>query len=326
MKERMSKQYDIIKVFATILVVVGHATRMYTGKGLVIPSNSSSALEVITNIIYSFHMPLYMCVTGMVYGMCIDDFGKYNDTLPFIGNKARRLLIPYIFFAFFYVAPVMTLFHFTSSSYLDFCLSEIISPNNARHLWFISTLFIIFVLFAVFRKIAQRLHWAIVLAMLAVLSWFSYAVPSVLGLNSVCKYILYFYIGYLFNRYKEKLAVICKNPFVLIGLLIVYIASYLYVPPRVPIAAIAAIGVVFGLVQYVSLSICDTKIFSEARKNGFGIFLFHPMIIYIIYYYFGSMDINPFILCGLTIIAAYAVSYLLTVAFRKLKLNILIGE
>ena len=203
MRDSISKQYDIIKVFTTVLVVIGHATRMYTGKGVVIPFNSSCALEVISNIIYSFHMPLYMCVTGMVYGMCIDDFGKYNDTLNFIGNKAKRLLIPYIFFAFFYVAPVMVLFHFTQSSYLSFCLSEVISSNTARHLWFI-LLCLLFLCFLPCSKNWQRVHWAIVLVLLAVLSWFSYLVPSVLGLNSVCKYTLYFYIGYVFNRYKRN--------------------------------------------------------------------------------------------------------------------------
>lgn len=40
---------------------------MYTGTGVVIPYNASDGLNHLTNIIYSFHMPLYMSVSGMVY-------------------------------------------------------------------------------------------------------------------------------------------------------------------------------------------------------------------------------------------------------------------
>lgn len=37
---------------------------MYTGTGVVIPYNASDGLNHLTNIIYSFHMPLYMSVSG----------------------------------------------------------------------------------------------------------------------------------------------------------------------------------------------------------------------------------------------------------------------
>lgn len=47
---------------------------MYTGTGVVIPYNASDGLNHLTNIIYSFHMPLYMSVSGMVYALCIHDF------------------------------------------------------------------------------------------------------------------------------------------------------------------------------------------------------------------------------------------------------------
>lgn len=41
---------------------------MYTGTGVVIPYNASDGLDHLTNIIYSFHMPLY--IVGFRYGIC----------------------------------------------------------------------------------------------------------------------------------------------------------------------------------------------------------------------------------------------------------------
>ena len=78
---------------------------MYTGTGVVIPYNASDGLNHLTNIIYSFHMPLYMSVSGMVYALCIHDYQKYQDTARFLKNKAVRLLIPYVFFGICYVNP-----------------------------------------------------------------------------------------------------------------------------------------------------------------------------------------------------------------------------
>ena len=83
-----SNHYDAIKFVATFLVVLAHASRMYTGTGVVIPCNASDGLDHLTNIIYSFHMPLYMSVSGMVYALCIHDYQKYQDTARFL--KKRR--------------------------------------------------------------------------------------------------------------------------------------------------------------------------------------------------------------------------------------------
>ena len=39
------EQYELIKVIATILVVLAHITRMYTGEGVVNPLNESLILN-----------------------------------------------------------------------------------------------------------------------------------------------------------------------------------------------------------------------------------------------------------------------------------------
>ena len=61
------EQYELIKVIATILVVLAHITRMYTGEGVVNPLNESLILNYLTKFIYSFHMPLFVAVSGAIY-------------------------------------------------------------------------------------------------------------------------------------------------------------------------------------------------------------------------------------------------------------------
>jgi len=77
-----------------------------------------------------------------------------------------------------------------------------------------------------------------------------------------------------------------------------------------------------GLTSYVKDSVCIQYL----NKNGFGIYLFHPMIIYVLYYYLGKYNVNPIVLClGITVIS-YCLSIALTELLRRIKLKILIGE
>lgn len=93
-------ELDIIKFFGILLVVFGHVTRMYTPVGLITPLESSSVLAITTSIIYSFHMPLFVFVSGMTFGVTCKK-KSYQDFISFARNKAKRLMIPYFVFALF---------------------------------------------------------------------------------------------------------------------------------------------------------------------------------------------------------------------------------
>ena len=68
------------------------------------------------------------------------------------------------------------------------------------------------------------------------------------------------------------------------------------------------------------------RFIKQANKNGFGIFLFHPMIIYVLYYILGGKNIHPLLLWAGISCVAYFASRGLTVLFRKMHLGVLIGE
>ena len=144
-KSNPSAVYNIVKFITVLLVVFAHSTRMYTSGGAFSPLNQSIILAKITDYIYIFHMPLFMFVSGAVYGLCIQQ-GKYEKKLDFIRNKAKRLLIPYYVFGLFYVAPVMCLTGLTNQGYFSYCFTGILRSLNSRHLWFLLALFIIFLL------------------------------------------------------------------------------------------------------------------------------------------------------------------------------------
>ena len=73
---------DIAKALCILLVVVGHFN----------PDSAPTWWKCINHIIYSFHMPLFLFVSGYVY---LHTLRKQSYT-SFIGKKCRRLAVPYL--------------------------------------------------------------------------------------------------------------------------------------------------------------------------------------------------------------------------------------
>lgn len=72
---------DIAKAICIILVVVGHY----------MPDNSPMWYVMLNKVIYTFHMPLFMFVSGYVYIATKKDI-SYGS---FLMKKVKRLMIPY---------------------------------------------------------------------------------------------------------------------------------------------------------------------------------------------------------------------------------------
>ena len=325
--ESKSMHYDIMKVIATFFVVFAHSSRMYTGEGVVIPLNSSLFLCQLTKLIYDFHMPLYLGISGMVYGFCINDLNKYNDSIKFIKNKFVRLIVPYLFFGLIYVAPIMILLHFTNNSYIEYCISGILMVKDSRHLWYIVVLFEIYIICMVSKKIMKKGSCFLDMFILLGVSYFSYIFPGIFQISNLAYYFIFFYLGVLFNKYYQKIMIILKNPVIIFLMLIFQMLLFNYSNWIINfLKAIFGSLFIVGISKYIPEKILSQRFFFNAKINGFGIYLFHPMIIYILYFFLGSTNTNPIILCLGIAIISYILSWLFTELFRKLKLSILIGE
>lgn len=328
-----SHLYHIAKTVTTLLVVIGHSAVMYTSYGAFDPINDSGFLAALTDYIYSFHMPLFVFLSGAVYGHCIDH-GKYDKCLPFAANKARRLLIPYLAFGLLYVAPVMCLLGLTEQTFWEYSYSGILLSGNSRHLWYLPALFWIFLLAIPAKPLLTHSRWGRMAVLLLSAALFEAAqfVPGQFQLYMACHYQLYFFLGVIFHYSYGQFAKFAEKfrywfvplPFILLGQLWFnpnYITTMLY---RL-IGISMMLGISFLLARYWGK-------WSKNRwcrilwQDSFGIYLFHPMIIYVLYYCLGSLDIPPLALCFGAVAVALIGSVLATWGLRKMGLKILLGE
>lgn len=330
---KKSSVYDIIKYISVLLVVLAHSTRMYTPVGAIIPKNGSEMLSRFTTYIYQFHMPLFILISGAVFGLCLEK-GKYSNIPGFIANKAKRLLIPYFFFGFAYVAPVMCLLQLTDQSFLEYCYKGIILSLNTRHLWYILALFFIFILAILIKPLLTKSRTSrfLVVAFSLILYLVSPKLPSEVQLSNTCNYQLFFFLGVVLNYeytiiekcFNKLFILFCLTPFALAGM-------FFFNPNR-----LTNICYIFiGILMIVFLGFCIEKMFTAftktyiyriINKNSFGIYLFHPMIIYALYYFLGDFNINPYLLSIGIALVSLVVSIIATELMRVLRLYVLIGE
>ena len=139
MKKGRIQYLDLVKFFTIYLVIMGHVTPAMvdgwaTGKRLI-------------DFIYSFHMPLFM----MLSGYFISSKTLSKSFPDFLLTKARQLLLPAIT-----CTAICMLYLFIAREHVD-VRSEIIGNS-----WFLKTLYVFYVLFYLIKKIPMN-DWVLLI-------------------------------------------------------------------------------------------------------------------------------------------------------------------
>lgn len=139
-------QLDVAKAICIMLVVIGHY----------FPNNSPSWYKCIHDIIYTFHMPLFMFASGYIYIAT----KKEVEFRTFIIKKFKRLMIPYFTTSIIIITIKlltqgnMTIDHtVTSMSYIKIFYL----PEAGYFLWFIWALWWMFVIIPFFKSKKSRI-------------------------------------------------------------------------------------------------------------------------------------------------------------------------
>ena len=133
-KDRM-KNIDCLKGIAILLVVLGHSIQYLYG-------NEVAFHNRLFNYIYSFHMPLFMFISGFVSY-------KIYVSWDNIKKRAYQLLPP------FFICPLIASLLFEGKFEINSFLRLLKNPDSG--LWFLYVLFIISTYFTIVRLTTQRI-------------------------------------------------------------------------------------------------------------------------------------------------------------------------
>lgn len=193
----MKNEYAVMKTGTSVLVVAGHVIIFYSATGGAVDMPTNMLLDYLMKFIYSFHMPLFMFVSGAVYRKGIAR-GKYKDFWEFIVKKFRRIMIPYFAWGILYVMPVMVLLGITDLAPAEYILQGILCCRDSRHLWFLWALFFVSVCIRFLQPFIERGKICkLSLLVLCLGAWYlSWNMTDILGINSIMRYLFWYYAGY----------------------------------------------------------------------------------------------------------------------------------
>ncbi len=141
------REYDLAKGIGIILVVLGHF----------FPEGSPNWYAVMRQVIYSFHMPLFLFVSGFVYMHTRRDI-SYG---AFLMKKVKRIVIPYFLVSFLFIAiklvPQALSIYVKNPVTLSSFLKVFYYPEAAVSFWYLWALWWFFMIVPQLRTRTSRL-------------------------------------------------------------------------------------------------------------------------------------------------------------------------
>lgn len=267
MKDRII-YIDIAKTICIILVVFGHY----------VPNNCPDWWIMVHDIIYSFHMPLFMFASGFVYIATRNVQQSYST---FIVKKIRRLIVPYLVVSFLIISiKLLTESHMyvenpkNTMSYIRMFYY----PEAGYFLWFIWALWWMFIIIPLFKSKSNRLILFIISIFFA---YIPINVTEILCLAQVKRMFMYFMLGVVVYDWKHMFSYCKKTPiFVYISFFTVLFLFKLYRWEET-LYIVDTITTLAGIATTISLSIYIDKRNSKIKwlltisSSSYIIYLFH---------------------------------------------------
>ncbi len=203
---------DIARIVCIILVVIGHYD----------PSDAPLCYTNMLKVIYTFHMPVFLFISGYLY----INIQKEETFTSFIIKKIKRLAIPY----FVTSAIIITIkllsqggvrvdHPVTALSYLKMFYL----PEAGYFLWFIIALFVMFVVVFFFKTKVARL---VLFGLSFIVSFLPSCGIDVFCLRQVQEMMVYFMTGVVIADYVPGLIKIGVVPTIVILLTFIGCEAY----------------------------------------------------------------------------------------------------
>ncbi len=295
-------EYDVLRFVLTILVIIGHCSyyqiktefggidyTVYADNNLIL----YNVFGKIVKLIYLFHMPCYIALSGALFHYSCTHKRKSIDDIML--SRFKRLLIPFLLVTFFYSVPIKYISGYwanSSNTVKDILVGQVLLQGNS-HLWFLPTLFFVLIITYVLLynfKLNIYVYLFVAFAMHIV----SYIIP-IHFLKYIFQYMLWFGIGYWFdikrtavNKSTSKKTILLDLLFFILSASVIVVndSNILHINLIMKIiAAITGSYMLYCFSYYLSTGkIVQNRIYRVILDNSLGLYLYSDPINYFILY------------------------------------------
>lgn len=187
-KERIL-YWDVIKALTIFLVIYAHGLQFFTN------DNNYWQKDFICQFIISFHMPLFMIISGYFANSI---FNQNFQTILY--KKSRQLLLPSISTYFLVGIVLMALRNQNFFTHIDnllfFC---------TQSFWFLKALFVYYIIASLYRIIFLKSRIFFYITILVTFLCIRILPPQYVDFVHITTMFPYFIIGLLFYNYQNKI-------------------------------------------------------------------------------------------------------------------------
>lgn len=312
-------------------------------------------LRLLSGFVYTFHMPLFFILSGAVFALYVFKNGKKRNInlREIIYRKTKRLLLPYCLYGVLFMIPIKFMMNWyqPGSSLITEIFQFLINGKYPGHLWFLFSLFTIFVvvsLLVLYFKLNSTHSIASMLLTGIALTWIfnnqALSFPHSFEIYNIFSklYLICFLLGLIFGYYLPLINSLTTQQKALrlsIFFFGIYLFSFvlLFKYPFKAILGLYYATLIFLGLYFLFKYLCSysyTKRLLNNRLSHFffsnlmGIYLLHDPLNYVILYlsssyhwletswgvclFYFSRTIGLFILCA-------ALSQFISIALSKWK-------
>ncbi len=186
-------EIGLLYTIGVLLTISGHSH----------PNDWTTFPSQPVEFIYSFHMPLFFCISGYLFTK--SSSLERDGYLKWIGDKSKRLLIPYFVISAISFIPKTLL---EKGNFNDIGLNELFecffAPrfNVWGHFWFLPVIFIFYFVFGLWKsffydKLKYKKCVVVGTLLVAIVLHFIKTDIAWLGFSDLCEFAVYFVIGVL---------------------------------------------------------------------------------------------------------------------------------
>lgn len=302
--------YDWVRLIAIIFVVIGHSTYLkmtstYGGVSYVVSPEISDtyysgiflAQRFLVSWVYGFHMPLFFMLSGAV--LALKPLKSFNI---FVKSKVKRLLVPYYFYGLLFMLPIKYIGQFYNEESIGKACIFFLTGDEGSHLWFFFALFWCMIAFFIFVKLLQMFKidklYLILFLSFTVSLVHSYIPIDPFFFKKGLSYVLYFAIGYCFEKERKKCMEIkvwnTKNMFFIFSFLsVLEMIIIKFDVPRGYFVSLVGCAFTFAMAYLCDKNfknVSNSKIWDLVTRNLFYVYIFHDPLNYLILRIFFSSD------------------------------------
>ena len=269
--------------------------------------------------------------------------GGYCEYLPFLCNKAKRLLVPYVFVTIIWVAPISAYFF---SWDLGYVVKKYLFAIDPSQLWFLWMLFGVFVITWPMRKVLidkPVVGWLISIVFYGIGIVGKRIFPNIFCFWTACQYVLFFFIGMRIRvkeKKQEKLIAESIPWYLWITVdLVIFAGTIIFGQYSGTLWSMIVIGLnlilhmVGAVMAWIILQALanklnwkDNRAFNTLSSYSMPMYLFHQQIIYFTIIWLNGR-VNPWINAGVNFVVAILGSFLISSILMRWKgTRFLIGE